>query len=319
MDGQPLISVIVPAYNVEPYLSRCLQSIAGQTYTHIEVIVVNDGSVDGTGRVADEWAAADERFHVFHKKNGGPSRARNFALQQAHGEFVAFVDSDDFLAPQYLDVLVRKALEHEADYVMCDWELFPDGEKPQVPTATDSKCVVYTPSNAFHRIMYQKHITHSPCARIIKRSIFDDVQFPEERIYEDLAVIYPCLKHAKKVVFVKLKLYFYRQHPKSIIGKFSMRRANVLDVLEDLEKEVAEKHPEHLRSVHSRLLSAYFNMLRLAPLTEEYAPLIARSWAGVKRMRTRCLFDPHMRLRNKVAVLISYFGKKTLLKAIRRH
>ena len=118
---EALVSVIVPVYNVGAYLQQCLQSIASQSYAHLEVIVVDDGSTDDSGKIADEWASRDNRFRVVHQPNAGPSAARNTALDLATGSYIVFMDSDDFIAPQFIEVLYRLIQESGAQTALCGW------------------------------------------------------------------------------------------------------------------------------------------------------------------------------------------------------
>ena len=108
------ISVVIPVYNVERYLDRCLQSVVNQTYTNLQILLVDDGSTDGSGRLAEQWASRDARIVVLHKPNGGLSDARNYAMRYAEGEYWAFVDSDDFIRPQMMEGLLKACLQHEA-------------------------------------------------------------------------------------------------------------------------------------------------------------------------------------------------------------
>lgn len=315
---EALVSVIVPVYNVGAYLQQCLQSIASQSYAHLEVIVVDDGSTDDSGKIADEWASHDNRFRVVHQPNGGLSAARNTALDHATGRYVTFVDSDDFIAPQYVEVLCQLIRESGAQAALCGWYDYTVGDAPKSDIAQPT--FIYTAEEATSHILYQRRgLTHSPWGRIYDASVFRDVRFPVGMLYEDLAVLMPVMQNIQTVVFTPQRLYYYRQRQGSIITTFNSRRAHILDILEDLERRAPHEFPLHLKAIRSRLLSAYFNMLRLAPLRDEqFAPITTRSWKGILRLRRSCFADGNVRLRNKVAIILSLFGRTVLTHTLHR-
>lgn len=312
-----MVSVIVPVYNVRDYLEQCLRSIASQTYAHLEVIVVDDGSTDGCGAIADHWAEADERFKVVHQQNGGLSAARNAALDIATGRYVTFVDSDDFLAPQFVETLLQVLKESGAQVAICDWIAYADG-KPIPPADGPRHSIVYTADEATSHILYQSHhLTHSAWGRLFSADVFRDVRFPVGLLYEDLAVLMPVMQHITTVAYTPWRLYYYRQRPGSILATFNARRADVVDILENLEQRAPQEFPRHTKAIQSRLLSAYFNMIRLAPPHDAaLAHITSRSWQGIKRLRRVCFFDPRVRLRNKVGILLSLLGRTALTKAL---
>lgn len=132
-ENLPLISIIVPVYKVEKYLRRCLDSIAAQTYINLEVILVDDGSPDGCGKICDEYAAKDARFRVIHQKNGGLSAARNTGLDACMGNYVMFIDSDDYIAANMCEVLYKNAVQNDAQIVVCGFTFVFEGNKPAIP------------------------------------------------------------------------------------------------------------------------------------------------------------------------------------------
>ncbi len=319
MNNQPLISVVVPVYNVAAYLAQCLKSIAVQTYRNLEILVVDDGSTDKSGRIADEWALHDNRFVVVHQPNGGPAEARNAALDIAKGDYVAFIDSDDLVLENYVERLLETLIAYNADIAICGFVNFREGSLPILDEekTNEERHVVYNRHEAMLSFFYQKDIDSSPWGRIFKRELFDGVRFPKNRIFEDLAIYYPLLQKVETVVKIEERLYCYRLHSGSIMGRFSMKRADVLDILEDLENRITVENPQYLPAVRSRLLSAAFNMLRLIPLDDaQYMKLSYRSWNLVVRLRNACLRDKNVRTKNKVAIFISYLGQAALLKAI---
>ena len=317
----PLISVIVPVYNVEQYLDQCMHSIVAQSYRHLEILVVDDGSTDGSGAMCDQWAARDSRVRVFHQPNGGLSAARNTALDAMTGQLVVMADSDDVLHPQFIATLLAVMQRHDADIAVGGYQPFY-GERMEFPALTGTdKVVTYDRREALQAILYQRGLTHSAWGRIYRASLFEGIRYPVGSIYEDLAIIYPLIRKCRRVAAIGTVLYGYRQRQDSIIGAFSPRRAAVLDIAEALERQVERDDAQHLPAVRSRLLSAYFNILLLSQQDRQHdhSALANRCWQGIKRLRWRCLIDGNVRLKNKLGILASLTGRTILCSLIGRN
>lgn len=204
----PKISVIVPVYNSEKYLHRCIDSILSQTFTDFEVLLIDDGSTDSSGEICDEYAAKDSRVRVFHKENGGVSSARNMGLDNAYGEYSIHVDSDDWIEPNMLQDLYQKAYDTQADMVICDfYEEYNDSKTirhvNQRPSSNDSQTVLYE--------LFQ-HLHGSCCNKLIKRSCYNkyNIKFPNDlNMGEDLYVMVNLLKHPIKVAYLQKAYYHY--------------------------------------------------------------------------------------------------------------
>ena len=324
MINEPLISVIVPVYNVERYLDQCLESIVGQSYPHLEILVVDDGSTDDSGNMCDRWAERDERIRVIHQPNGGLSAARNTALDAMSGEWVIMVDSDDVLHLDTASALLDAILREGADIVVGDYVIINDDEAPQWPATTsdgNKEDVSYSQQEALLAVFYQQGLTHSAWARIYRASLFKDIRYPVGRLYEDLAIIYPLLKKCDKVVKINQVVYGYRQRQNSILDSFSPRRADVLNICEELEHDTLLHDEQYLDAVRSRLLSAYFNILLLSHQDKntDHKALQDRCWEGIKRLRGSCLFKPQVRRKNKLGILASYLGRDVLCSVIGRN
>lgn len=317
----PLISVIVPVYNSEDFLDQCLESIVNQTYKNLEILVVDDGSTDSSGDKCDQWASRDSRIRVIHQPNGGHSAARNTALDAITGQWLIMVDSDDVLHTEFAATLLDVALRHSADIAVGDYTAFY-GDRPHFDTPhSPAPETTLSRHEALLAVFYQHGLTHSPWGRIFKSSLFASVRFPLGIIYEDLAIIYPLLCGCDRVATVGRVLYGYRQHATNSMRVFSSRRADVLNVCESLERLMAQSDSQYLAAVRSRLLSAYFNILLLSDQDRQhdYSQLGDRCWQGIKRLRSECLLDPHVRLKNRLGIIASYLGRWALCRVVGRH
>ena len=206
-----MISVIVPVYNVEPYLRKCLDSIVYQTYKNLEILVVDDGSTDECGRICDEYEEKDERIRVFHTENRGLSCARNLGLDEARGEWIGFVDSDDWIEPDMYEVLLKEALETGADVVDCGvyWE------SPGKTVEIKKQYHVLTGRDALRELLHQK-IYNAVWNKLWKHKCFDSIRFPAGRICEDIATTYRVFASIVCVSILNKSKYHYLRRDNSI-------------------------------------------------------------------------------------------------------
>lgn len=221
-DNTPLISMIVPVYRVEKYLERCIRSIASQTYHHLEIILVDDGSPDKCGEICEALAQNDSRIKVYHKPNGGLSDARNFGVEHAHGEYIAFIDSDDYIAPNYVEYLLGLLEKNNADISCCclvetyedtaDYRT-NDDIPPEQLLAGKEAC------RELCGRLYGFLVT--ACGKLYRSDIVKKYPFPIGKIHEDEATTCKYYYEAESVVLGNMCLYAYYQNPQSIMHKTS--------------------------------------------------------------------------------------------------
>ena len=213
-----MISVIVPVYKVEPYLRQCVESVLNQTYRDIEVLLIDDGSPDRCGEICDEYVEKDARVRVFHTENRGLSAARNLGLREANGEYIGFVDSDDWIEPDMYEVLLRRIQETGADIGVCGaWEEYPTTIKE-----LNLKDAVYSGSESLEALI-DEDINDYAWNKLYLIQLFQDALFPRGMNYEDITIMHKVIFRAKKVVVVQSKKYHYRQRPESITDKYTLR------------------------------------------------------------------------------------------------
>lgn len=212
------ISVIVPVYNVRPYLKRCIDSIIAQTYSNLEILLVDDGSTDGSGKLCDAYARQDARIQVIHKKNGGLSDARNCGIEHAKGRYFCFVDSDDGIAPQMIEVLYRNLLNTGADVSAAALKYFSTEELPAAEDAL-KKVQCMTGKEALRSILQSEELGDFAVNKLYKRDLFENVRYPLGRMMEDQGTTYKLLDKCQGVAYCPVPLYFYYQRPDSILHK----------------------------------------------------------------------------------------------------
>lgn len=227
------ISVIIPVYKVEKYLAKCLDSVISQTYRELEIILVDDGSPDGCGEICDEYASKDERIKVIHKENGGVARARNAGLDIASGDYIGFVDSDDWIEPDMYELLIKNAVKYGADMSMCGETVYDNGEL--IATSSSDEIV------QLNRIEAKKYTVVGGRMgfiwnKIYSRHIIKDIRFsPEYGCSEDLMFVYQLLENTDKVVIDNRAKYNYFRNEGGITkGKFGYGAFGVVDVMRNM-------------------------------------------------------------------------------------
>lgn len=211
-----LVSIIVPVYNGEKYIANMVRALKDQTYTDFEAIIVNDGSTDNTERNCLEAIGEDVRFRIINKSNSGPSDTRNVGLRSAKGEYVAFVDADDYIFPNYIQYLYTLIKKYDADMSCCDYCKLQNGK--DIPDFIDkSNEVVYDKMNALKHMYRKKYVTGYPVIKLFKRCLLEDIYFPTEISYaEDIVFIDKVIKNCETVVYGDKVLYIYYQNVSSL-------------------------------------------------------------------------------------------------------
>lgn len=238
---QELVSVIVPIYNVQDYIERCVHSIIEQTYHNIEILLIDDGSTDDSGKLADEYAEKDERIKVFHKKNGGLSDARNYGFAVSTGEYVCFIDSDDFIHRDYVKCLLTICKEQNCDIAQCDYirtsgEIGPDSD-------LDDRVYVFNNIQMLNNLYGKQYIkTVIVWNKMYDRKLFSDIEFPVNKIHEDEATTYKLFYKANKIGVTEKVLYYYYQRPNSIMqNRYNLKRLDILWAIDQRRKFFGEK------------------------------------------------------------------------------
>ena len=207
----PLISVIVPVYNAEKYLCKCIESIQDQTYSKLEIVLVDDGSTDSSGCICQTYAQKDARIKVIQKANGGQASARNLALDQVSGEYIGFVDADDWLEPDMYERLMKAVEQMDVPLVMCGRYNVDEkkGTKHAIFAYPGRK--YWTQEEMIRRFLLTDGIDGSPCDKLIKKELVDNIRFPEGYICEDIPFIYEIIKNATGICHIGVAMYNYLQ------------------------------------------------------------------------------------------------------------
>ncbi len=241
-----LLSIIVPVYKVEKYLKRCLDSILAQTYKNIEVILIDDGSPDNSGAICDEYALKDNRIRVFHIDNNGVSSARNFGLKKAKGEYIGFVDSDDYIAPEMYEVLVKNLEENNADISICGFSQEDVNGKFYRYWKEDITINLST-DEQIECLLENRYYRCSIWDRIFKKEVLNNVSFPKDiKIYEDMLFDYEAIKNSEKAVYTSTPYYFYCENDSNSAARspFSDTKMDIIKVCNTIFEDIKINYPE---------------------------------------------------------------------------
>ena len=307
----PLITVIIPVYNVEKYLPKCVESVVNQTYKELEIILVDDGATDKSGMLCDECAKNDARIKVIHKPNGGLSSARNAALDIFKGEYVTYIDSDDHITDDYVAYLYKVLNENDADVSMCQLKkIYNDSEGLDM---AGEQIAVLSGSEAIENYLYQRSFTASAHCKLYKRFIFDDLRYPEGYYYEDMAIICKIMDRTKRVVVSNQQKYYYIQRNDSIMGEsFNPKKMQRIEVANWVRDFIILKYPQIKKAADARCFLAATQTFREVPLKAEYNDNIRVIWEEIKRDRFKVLTDSRAKLSHRVIALSTYAGKRCL-------
>lgn len=308
-----MISVIVPVYNVEKYLDKCVQSILGQSFADFELILVDDGSKDRSGEICDSYADKDHRVSVIHKENGGPSIARNQASLKAKGQYITFIDSDDFVTLDYLETLYDTLKETKADISAVLMTEIQEGEEVH---KRSSKGTVLTLSgrDALLNVLYQKDLDTTPCGMLFNKEIVLANPFPAGRFHEDDFTMFKYFEQAETVSIIKSIKYFYVQHETSIMHRKAMDIIkDEIEASDNLENYFIMKDEELLRAAKSKKFSNYCQILVENPELKQNDNIYKKVIRYLCCEKTGIILDKDTRIKNKIAAMILCLGPTALV------
>lgn len=308
----PLITVIVPVYNVEKYLKKCIDSIINQTYPNLEIILVDDGATDNSGAICDMYAAQDNRIVVLHKENGGLSDARNAALDIAKGEYITLVDSDDSVTTDYVEYMHRLLIQNEADISACELKkVYADTDELDV---CQEKVEQFSGVDALEHLLYQRKV--APCAvcKLYKREVFDGIRYPKGMHYEDLATIYKVLHKCDKIVLGKEQKYYYYQRTNSIMNDtFNPKKMHRIYVANDLKEYVDKYYPQLRAATSARCFLAGLQVFREIPANKKYKQYRDEAWKQIVTYRGGVVRNKKAKIATRIMALSSYMGRGVLV------
>lgn len=311
----PLISVIVPIYNVASYLPQCIESLQQQSYSPLEIILIDDGSTDNSGDIAERYAKKDQRINVFHKDNGGLSDARNYGIRRANGDYFIFVDSDDYVSSEYVYHLYRLLSSTHALIAATGIVSFIDGNtirnKKTSMQKHNAMPTVFSVQEALENMLYIRRVAPNAFAKIYDKRLFNEIMFPVGKLYEDIATIAKLIDKAGAFACTSEADYYYRIRDNSIrTSSFSLRNLDLLDQLDVVRRLVESKYPAIMPSYRNKLQSALFNLYMKIPYKNVIYKDIANDlWSQIVNNRRKVIRDKKAQPEVRIASILSFAGQ----------
>lgn len=296
------ISVIVPVYNVERYLEKCIESICCQTFADLEIILVDDGATDRSGAICDEWSRRDPRIRVIHKENGGLSDARNAGMEVAVGDWYMFVDSDDTITPDTIERLYKAATQHQCEMAVCNMvRIYDDGATEPFYNPA-SELTVLDGNQRFETLKQP-----SACNKLFRAELFRDVRFPKGKFYEDTFVYHILAHRANRIVLTGHDGYYYLSRRESILGqpKYTDRYFDLIEaVYERVTYLLAHAVPHYGEEACLSLYAAVSNGEKHLVKTEENAWKFEQMHRWYKVAYDHLIHHPDIGIKQKLRLVL---------------
>ena len=245
--NDPLISIIIPVYNTELYLDKCIGSVLGQDYENFELLLIDDGSTDRSGEICDQWMQKDSRIRVIHQKNNGQSAARNRGLESMEGSLITFIDSDDYVTEDYLSYLLDLFLENPDCAITACNHYIVRRNKKHPNSKTMQEVTVYTQKEAMEKVLFHDSLDVSPWAKLYKKEVFCDLRYPAGRTFEDTWLFGDVLKRTQTIVYGNRCCYFYEIREQSTVNsQFTSDKLQYIDAAAKLAADAKAYGDENL-------------------------------------------------------------------------
>lgn len=307
------ISVIVPVYNVEKYLKECLDSILSQSYQYFEIILIDDGSTDLSAEICVSYANKYPQIRLYKQDNSGLSAARNFGLEVADGDYIAFVDSDDVLSPLYLETLLDLARKYAADIAACNHVLWYRGDDLSSLGRVSPEELVLSNLEALKCLMNMSHYQCHAHQKLFKANLFEDIKFSVGIIYEDIDIMYRLFAKAETVVYSPSSLYAYRQRVSSIVsgGYAEKRRFDLVKNVQKMLLYIEENYPSMMREANILALWQYLrSYMDLSSKGYKLDDMMSVITAFINENKSDVLFNPVTPIWLKKHIIFYSINKK---------
>lgn len=313
-----LISVVVPIYNVEEHLDRCLRSVLDQSYNNLEVILIDDGSTDGSGAICDSYAAKDHRVKVVHTRNSGVANARNVGLETSTAEFITFIDGDDWISKNYITNLFAPiAADPEIGLVSVGYQKIGPNQLPNLVKHELTVDIVEC-ETALRDFFLQKRIATAAWGKLYRIRLFEGVRFPTEYMPEDFPVTLRAISRSSKIAIVNTPDYFYVQHPKSYTSQARYtRRLPGIAVTNEAVEFVSSQHPQVLSEAQVRAFMEVAFLVGQISSDKDLLNLSSNVEESMKKYRKSALVTPGVPLMHRAYAVASLGGIRALSKMVR--
>ncbi len=281
---KPLITLVVPVYNVEEYLNECVDSVVNQTYSNLEIILVDDGSTDQSPVICDEYALKDNRIHVIHQHNGGLSAARNIGIENAHGEYISFLDSDDYLSPDAIESMYNTLIENDAQISAIGYQSFCNGieiKEKRLP----NELYKWSKVEVLDSFLFNGYLNPCACGKLFKMNLWNELRFPVGKLFEDQFTVYKVIDRCLNIVFQPEGKYHYRKRANSIgHSKFSKKTYDLYNAINEEYEYISSNYPYDCKNISvaritwevvfvNMMINSDFNDIEIRKKVQNYARL----------------------------------------------
>lgn len=304
-----LISVIVPVYNVEKYLVKCIESIVNQTYSNIEIILVDDGSSDLSSKICDEYSEKYDNITALHKNNGGLSSARNYGIDNCNGKYITFIDSDDYISNIFIQTLYNAAKNRNADLVISGLKNFYDDKIVEEDNIDLNVEKIITKEVALKKMLLQEEIDVNSTAKLYLKKIFDNIRFPEGKLYEDIQIIDDIISNTSCIVQISYRGYYYLQRKNSIMyGKMSIERLILIEKTKQLIQYSKENYPNIIEASIKRYIYCNFHLLGRSIVDNNFRNISIELRNNIIKYKKKIYKSDMFSVKEKIATFILNFG-----------
>ena len=306
--NKSLISIVIPIYNVDKYLKKCIESVLNQTYSNLEIILVDDGSPDNCPQICDEYRKKDSRIKVIHKENGGLSDARNVGIDHAKGEYITFIDSDDYVANDYIEYLYNLIVKYGVDISCCSHlVVYNNGQYHGIDENFDES---FDKIMFFQKMLYAKKCDVTAWAKLYKKDLFNDIRYPKGKIFEDIDTTYKLIDKVKKVACGYSAKYYYMIRKSSITTNgFQDKHYYMIDATLNM-CDYLKKYPELENGCTRRICYAYISTMNRM-INSNYDINSIKELRKKILSHSKLVIDNNCSFRERAAILILMFGLKS--------
>lgn len=303
-------SVIVPVYNLEKYINKCVESVLTQTYKNFELILINDGSTDSSREILEK--IDDKRVKIIDKQNGGAACARNAGIENANGEYIVFVDGDDRIDKKYLEIVNHVLEDSNAKILLMSLIRANENNEEQIKYTFNFKQL--SKIEAMEKMLYQKELDTGVIGKIFHKTIFEQKEFLKGCLYEDIDIIFDLIEKTNDIVYLEYTGYLYTIRKESTtLKKFEESKMQLIEICKKNREKYAHKYPMLINAFDYRILESMLHLFFQSYLVDK--KIANDLWNEIVKNRTKVLCDVKVKMRTKTALLISFLGKNILYKA----
>ncbi len=298
------VSVVIPVYNVEKYLKQCLDSVVNQTLKDIEIICIDDGSTDNSGKICDEYALKDNRIKVVHKENGGLSDARNTGINIATGEYITFIDSDDTVEKDMIEYLYNILKKFACEMSICTHNVIKcNKKKKNFNLKSDYKL---SSKECIEKMLYDDGVDTSAWAKLYKRELFENIRYPKGKLFEDIATTYKLFVKSGTIACGHLAKYNYKIRNTSIVRKsFIKSKLDLIENTDNATRDILNIFPNLKKAALRRRVYARFSTLnQVLNFDKENGYIVKEIINFIKKRSSKVLTDKNVPLRDKLAIIL---------------